>query len=67
MFQMLNVFAYTNAFILYFLPVCSVLIYQRYTNANICPWWVGTRQDIFPSNNSGLSSQDHVTLYELQK
>ena len=32
----------SNVFILSFLPLCSVLVYQEYTNANIGPWWMET-------------------------
>ena len=32
-----------------FLPLCSVLVYHRYTNANIVPWSVGTQIIIFPT------------------
>ena len=37
-----NVFACTNAFILYLLPLCSVLVYHGSTNANIGPCQVGS-------------------------
>ena len=33
----------TNDFILSFLPLCSVLVYHEYTNANIGSCWLGTR------------------------
>ena len=36
--------------ILSFLPLCSVLVYNRCTNANIDRRWVGNRPDIFLSN-----------------
>ena len=34
-------------FILFFIPLCSVLVYYRYINMG--PWGVETRLNIFPS------------------
>ena len=33
--------------VFYFLPLCSVIVYQVYTLANIGPWWMGTQLNIF--------------------
>ena len=35
---MLNVLLYIIEIILSFLPLCLVLVYHEYTNANIGPW-----------------------------
>ena len=48
----LNVFVYTNAFIFYFLPLCSALVYHGYTNANISPWWMECRLSILLSTKN---------------
>ena len=42
-YQMLNVLLCVNEFILSFLLLCSVLVYHRYTNDNIGPWWEETQ------------------------
>ena len=46
-----NVLVYTNTFIWSFLPLCTVLVYHGYTNANTGPWLVGTRLNNLPSTS----------------
>ena len=38
----LKVSVCTDELVLSFLPLCSVLVYHRYTNVNIGPWLVET-------------------------
>ena len=33
-----------------FIPLCSVLVYHRYTNGTIYPWRVGTRRNNFSTS-----------------
>ena len=47
----LNLFLWVNAFILSYLPLCSVLVYYGYTYANIGSQWDVTWLNIFLSIN----------------
>ena len=40
-------FLYVQMSLFSFLLLCSVLVYDRYTNVNIGPQWVGTQLKVF--------------------
>ena len=50
-----------------FPSVYSMLVYQRYTNTNIGPWWMETQQNIFPttkhSNSMKIKIDQNPTVW----
>ena len=51
-----------NEFILSYLQLCLMLIYIRWTNANIGPWWVETQLNIFPASKY-TNTHTHIYIY----
>ena len=71
MYCVLNVLVCVIDFILFFFPLCSVLVYHGYANANIDSWSVRTRFKIPPTskhfNNSNSSTIYSPCIYGFKR